>query len=642
MQDKDKPTPIPAEALAEKISAYIQNTRRKVQRICSTKLLPSEYAEAIIADVQDMVHACYTELHPTTEQLRHITEAIPQRRWDATENIPLCLLAEYYAKIVQILNGDNPPPLSDDFIASVVVLEVAKRDTDTPPRILCDEDAVLSATQQLYYTYAVLSVAEMCNATEAELRTIEPYGVDVEEDKRTRLIRQGLKMAAQRRYQREQAAKKYGRKKPTEEPEAPATEAELFNTSSSDIQQTDKPTAKQSTLPAVLGDTERTILQYQNVAYMIGSGAKTANIVPYGQTSEMRPLWKGIEEQRARAASLMNDARATDEDRKRAADMIATTYAATQVLEGLQIIPQTPACLPLSASTEWITYDFTPHEYTRLLTGQDKPNSEQMLSLLKATAWLTTQRMQVVEVAEKLVTEKDSSGVIMRDEDGKPKRRKVQTKIVTNFQPVAVTFRSEYKDNVLIEEATRMRLSINPLLRDGRSTDKTAEGYIKAQAQYMKARQFLDFATEEERIFRSLVISRAHMDEYALLSAVFNYEKKQAEANQRAAAAEAVAQEMERNTTATDEEKQQARADADAAKKAVRYGITNNMGRDVERLRGMFKKAYDNGLLTWYNNPHGGANTRTKKYGRGYVWEWGRGEEDGKKKRRGRPKASES
>lgn len=642
MQDKDKPNPIPAEALAEKISAYIQNTRRKVQRICSTKLLPSEYTDAIIADVQDMVHACYTELHPTTEQLRHITEAIPQRRWDATENIPLCLLAEYYAKIVQILNGDNPPPLSDDFIASVVVLEVAKRDTDTPPRILCDEDAVLSATQQLYYTYAVLSVAEMCNATEAELRTIEPYGVDVEEDKRTRVIRQGLKMAAQRRYQREQAQKKYGRKKPTEEPKAPAAEAELFNTSSSDVQQTDKPTAKQSTLPAVLGDTERTILQYQNVAYMIGNGAKTANIVPYGQTSEMRPIWKGIEEQRTRAAELMNDARATDEDRKRAADMIATTYAAKQVLEGLQIIPQTPDCLPLSASTEWITYDFTPHEYTRILTGQDKPNSEQMLSVLKATAWLTTQRMQVVEVAEKKKRVYDDDGKAELNEEGKPKYRKVQTKIVTNFQPVAVTFRSEYEDNVLIEEATRIRLSINPLLRDGRSTkDRTADGYIKAQAQYMKARQFYDFVTEEERIFRNVVISRPHMDEYALLYDVFSYDKKQAEANQRAAAAEAVAKEMERNTTATDEEKQQARANADAAKKYAHNCITIHMGRDVERLLGMFKKAYDNGLLTWYNNPHGGANTRTKKYGRGYVWEWGRGEEDGKKKRRGRPKAAE-
>ena len=636
MQDKNKPTPIPAEALAAKISTYIQNTRRKVQRLFSTKLLPSEYTDAIIADVQDMVHACYTELHPTTEQLRRIVETIPQKRWEGTGNIPLCLLAEYYGKIVQILNGDNPPPLSDDFIASVVVLEVARRDTDTPPRILCNEDAVLSATQQLYYTYAVLSVAEMCNATEAELRTIEPYGVDVEEDKRTRLIKQGLKMAAQRRYMREQTQKKYGRKKKTEDDED--AEALLFTTSADTSLNSKRP--KSDTLPAALGDTERTIKQFQNVAYMIGSGVKTANIVPYGQTSEMRPLWQGVEEQRARAAALMKDVRATDEDRKRAADMIATTYAATQVLEGLQIIPQTPAYLPLSASTEWITYEFTPHEYTRILTGQDKPNNEQILSVLKATAWLTTQRAQVVEVAKKKVTERDSSGVVIRDENGKPKRKDVLTKIVTNFQPVAVTFRSEYKDNVLIEEATRMRLSISPLLRDGRSTtEKTADGYIKEQAQCMKLRQFYDFVTEEGRIFRSTITSRGHIDEYALLSAVFGYDKRQAEANQRAAAAEAVAQEMERNTTATDEDKQQARADADAAKAAARYGITNKMGRDVERLQSMFKKAYDNGLLTWYNR-YATGNAR-KQYGRGYVWEWGRTEEDGKKHRR-RTKAAES
>lgn len=629
MQDKDKPNPIPAEALAEKISAYIQNTRRKVQRICSTKLLPPEYTDAIIADVQDMVHACYTELHPTTEQMRHITEVIPQRRWNVTENIPLCILAEYYAKIVQILNAkkpenaDEPMPLSDDFLASVVVLEVAKRDTEQQPWVLCDEDAVLSATQQIYYTYAVLSVAEMCNATEAELRTIEPYGVDVEEEKRTRLIRQGLKMAAQRRYRREQAQKKYGRKKPTEGAEAPAAEAELFNTSSSDVQLSDKPTAKQSTLPAVLGDTERTISQWQNVAYMIGSGAKTAD-TDKGTAAQLRPLWQGVEEARRRHTELLTDIRATDEDRKRAADMIATTYAVEQVIDGMQVIPQ--LYTPDSANTEYVLFDMTPHEYARILTGQEKPNNEQIYSLLRATAWLTTQRMQVEEVAEKVITEKDGSGVIIRDEDGKPKRKKVQTKIVTNFQPVVMTLRSEYKDNVRVEEASRITLQVHKLLRDGRSKEKTPEGRITTRAQYMKARQFYDFVTEEERIFRSLILSRGHMKEAEMLAKIFNYDKKQAEANRRAAVAEAAAVAMENNPTATDEDKRLLRSIADTEKYNAKRCIVKNHGRDVERLKIMFKKADDNGLLTWY---YPDDDT--------HVWNWGRGAEDGKKKRRKRP-----
>lgn len=622
MQDKDKPNPIPAEALAEKISAYIQNTRRKVQRICSTKLLPSEYTDAIIADVQDMVHACYTELHPTTEQLHRIVEAIPQKRWDSTENIPLCLLAEYYAKIVQILNGDNPPPLSDDFIASVVVLEVAKRDTDTPPRIFCDEDAVLSATQQLYYTYAVLSVAEMCNATEAELRTIEPYGVDVEEDKRTRLIRQGLKMAAQRRYRRQQAQQKYGRKKKTED-----TDAVLFSTPDEPLP--NDGTIQQGTLPATLGNTERSILQYQNFACMIGGGAKTAEADD--NTTALRPIWQGIEDARRRYTKLLTDARATDDDRRRAADMIATTYAVAQVLDGMQVIPQ--LYVPDSANTEYMEFEFTPHEYARILTGQQKPNNAQILSCLKATAWLTTQRMQVEEVAEKKKKAYDDDGKAELNEEGKPKYRKVQTKIVTNFQPVVVTFCTEYEDNVQVEEATRIRLLIHKLLRDGRSKTRVPEGRIETRAHYLKLGQFYDFVTEEERIFRNLILSRGHMKEAAMLATIFNYDKKQAEANRRAAEAEAAAVAMENNPTATDEDKRQLREIAEAEKKNARYCIVKKKGRDIERLKIMFKKADDNGLLKWYS-----PDNAT------HVWSWGRidEEDDGRKKRHRRPKPIES
>lgn len=613
-------------SLSRKIEVLVQRAQRTATRICTNCGLPASYADAIAADVNDMLHARYDGLHPTTEQLRDITASVPPLRWARTENAPLCLLSGYYEKIVQILDGTAPPPLWNDFLESVVVLEVVKRDTSDVPILVCDEEALQQTTRRLFYTYAVLINAERGDTTEEELRTIEPQGVDVEDKKRVKLIRDGLAMAEQwKRLHAQDVQKKRGRPK--------KTDATLSSADAEPAGTTDKQ------LPVALGDTERTIKQYQNIAYAFGSGMQTADIVAYGQASGMRPLWQGIEEQRARAASLMNDAHANDEDRRRAAELITTTYAAIQALDGLQVLTQTHT--PVSASTEWLVFeDMTPHEATRIITGQQNPNNEQILSCMRGFAWLTTQRAQVTEVAEKLVTERDSSGVIIRDENGKPKRRKVQKKIVTNFQPVAVTFRNEYEDNVQISNATYMRLSVNPLFVGGRSTtEKTADGYITAQAQYLKLGQFYDFVTEEERIFRNLVLSRAHMDEYALLSAVFNYDKKQAEADKRAEAAEAAAQEMQRNTTATEAEKQDAAAAAAAAKKNARYGITNNMGRDVERLKTMFKKAYDNGLLRWYTRGYSTTQHASKQYGRGYVWKWGRTEEERKPAaRRGRPR----
>lgn len=616
--------------LRAKIDKYVQQTKKTAANICQKCGLPAEYAEAIAADAEDMLHACYNGLHPTTEQMQHITAAVPRARWDRTENIPLCMLAGNYEQIAQILNGTLPPPLWNDFIASVVVLEVVKRDDGEQPLLICDEDALLKEVQRLYYTYAVLTAAEKCDATEDELRAIEPYGgVEVDEQKRQQLIRSGLEFARQRHEILQTQARKRGRPKKVQ----PA--ADMFE------QRTQTALQHVGAPAAATRDASGTIRQFQNIAYMIGSGVKTADVVPYGETSKMRPLSQGVREQQERAAALMSDARATDEDRRKAAELITTTRAAMVVSDALQMIPQRKDIVPESASTEWVVYEFTPNKYTQVITGQDKPNSEQVLSLLRATAWLTTQRWQVTEVREKTITERDSSGVIIKDENGKPKRRKVQTKIVTNFQPVAVTFRTEYEDDVQIADATRIRLSINPMLRDGRSTNEiTADGKIAAREKYIQLRQYYDFVTEEERIFRNLVLSRQHMDEYTLLSAVFGYEQRQAEANDDAAKAEAAAVELERNPTATDEQKQAARAAAEAAKKNARYCITNKLGRDVERLKAMFKKAYDDELLKWYYRKTSGASATRKQYGHGYVWEWGRHDDEDSKPatRRGRPK----
>ena len=596
-------------SLAAKVQYYAQQTATKACNICKRNHVPQDVCDALIADAIDILRAQYNGLHATTEQMQILTDAVPLRSWGRTENAALCFISKYYADIAGHFEGGSMS-LGVGFINAVVDCEIAKR-TDADAQGYAD---MLKEAQRLYQTYAILIAAEWCGATQDELaHMFEHGGVTLTDAQKKRAITTGLQFQQQR--QQKTAARKVPTAAGHSSRVAPDETGGLFE-------------KQKTTIPEML-PANKTIMQYQNFAYMQGNGVETADNLPDNQSGNMRPIWQGITERRQAALDILNDAQATDAEKVRAAELVADTNAAAQVMDGIQILPQ--VMKPISGSTEYSEYITTPREFYRIATGIDNPNSEQILHFLRGLAWIDTQRISVAEITEKTITGRDSSGVVIKGEDGKPKRKKVQHIIYTNFRPLNVVFRTEYEDRVPIAEATRLNVMLHKIVKDGRSGEFIEQDgkrlyVVKPVQQYLQIGQYYQFTTEEERTFRAIILSKPKQAEDTLLAAVFNYPKRQAEADKRAADAKIAADDIQRNPEATAEQKQQAQAAADAAKSQARYYITNNMGRDYDKLAGMFEKAQNCGLITSYCRRAAvvGGIYKQNKYGRGYVWEWER------------------
>lgn len=615
--------------LAEKVQAYADYTEKKARSICKRNHVPQDVCDVFILDAVDMLRAQYRGLRATTEQMRLLTACVPHRSWGRTENAALCFTAKYYADIVEHVDGT--PIMGYGFGDAVVLCELLKRqpaavgavavdDDDTDTDDDDTDDGINNDAQRFYYMCAILIAAEHCDATEAELNGMQPYGGNtMTDEQRSRAVAMGLNFMQQRKQMQAARAQRTTRRGAADDT------ADMFSP--------ERGTKKQ---PATYANN-KTIMQYQNFAYMAGNGTQTADNLPDGRSGTMRPIWQGIEEQRRLSLAVINDATASDEDKRRAAELVADTYAVAQVIDGMQLLPQ--YMKPISGNTEYSGYITTPREFYRIATGIENPNSEQLLHFLRAIAWVDTQRLSVAENSEKLVTERDSSGVVIRDEYGKPKRKKVQRTIVTNFRPLNVTFRTEYEDSVPLQNATQLFLNLHNIVKDGRSGKYIEQDgkrlYLTAPRQnFMQVEQYYQFTTEEERIFRAIILSKPKQAEDTLLAAVFNYPKRQAEVDRRAAEARAKADELEHDATATAEQKSQAAAEAAAAEKQARYYITNHMGADVERLAGMFEKARKCGLITYFcRRSASGVTYKQNKYGRGFVWEWERSDNGNKQKR---------
>ena len=617
-------------SLAEKVQELAQQTATKARNICSRNSVPQDVADVFIADAIDILRAQYDGLRATTKQMRVLTERVPQRSWDRTENAALCFIARYYADIIAHVDGS--PSLGGGFIEAVVACEQIKR-MPADYIIDVDEDAmqqIRDDAQRLYYTYALLIVGELCDATPEELRGIRPR-VGLTEQKRDKLIVFALRAQETRRQiEQKQTARRAKRMaNPT------AAQGEYLLTDADEVVHTHR--TPPTSLP-----TDKTIKQFQSVAYMIGGGSsniKTADAGKDGRIETPQPLWQAIDKQRRDAQALLDNPDADDDEKRQAAQLITNTYAVTQVLDGLQILPQ--VLPPDSGTTSRMIWDMTTYQYARTILGIDNPKAEQVTALLRATAFLSTQRTTIAEKATKRITYIDENGV--------RKRKKVEREAYTNFQPVVVEFRTEYEDKVLIEEATRIRIELHRLFADGRTAEYIGDGrqreYIEApRQQYLTIGQYYDFSTENERTFRNIILSKPKQAEDAMLSAVFNYPQRQAQQDEKAAAARATAQQtraaaeaMAANPTATPEQiavaKQQAAEAEDAAERATaqaKYYISNHVGNDVQRLKAMFEKALRNGLITGYydtgRNGYGGK----VHYGRGVVWYWLRGKNSGK------------
>lgn len=618
--------------LAEKVQEYANQTEAKARGICSRNSVPQDVADVFIADAIDILRARYDGLRATTEQMRTLTEKVQQRSWARTENAALGLMAQYYAGIKDIMDGSRA--FGYNFADVVVVCEIIKR----MPEALQDEtdgkediQTWTPQAQRLYYTLAILIAGEWCNATEDELRGVQPYGVEIPAEKTAQAIAGAMDMRRQRerimqaeeRRKRARAGLRY---------ESSDDDTGLFN---------DAPGGDAQAAGTAPAPREKTITQFQTMAYMLAGGSDkilTADARNDGRTETPQPLWQAIARQKQAAQALLDSPDATDEEKRQAAQMITNTYAVTQVLDGLQILPQ--VLPPDSGTTSRMIWDMTTYQYARTILRVDSPKAEQVMALLRATAFLSTQRTTAVEKTTKRTTYIDENGV--------RKSKITPREVHTNFQPVVVEFRSEYEDKVLVEDATRIRIEVHRLFIDGRSADyvgsgKQRERIAAPQRQYLTIGQYYDFSDANERIFRNIILSKPKQAEDAMLSAVFGYPQRQAEQNEKAAAARAIAQQtraaadaMAANPTATQEQKAEAMRQAKAAEETAKhaaaqakYYITNHLGDDVKRLKRMFEKAQRNGLINSYYDT--GRNDGGKvHYGRGVVWYWLRGKNSGK------------
>ena len=627
MQSTDFFNNMPA-SLAAKVQAYADATAAKAYSICRRHDVPHDVADVFIMDAVDILRAQYVGLRATTEQMRVLTEKVPQRSWARTENVALCFMAKYYTDIVAREYGLLPAGYIG-FLNAVVGCEVAKRNAEKPDMICVYDDGEMAEihneAQRLYYTYAVLIAAEFCGATEDELRGIKPNGVTMTDAQVKHAIEAGLDFQRQRQKQRTPA------RQASQDKGHDTDDAGLFDAQ-----------GRATSLPVSLPPS-KTIKQFQNVAYMIGTGIQTADAHAagrgdvYGKLPTL-PLSQAIEKQRQAALALSNDVNASDDEKLRAAQLITNTYAVTQVMDGLQILPQ--VLPPDSGTTSRMIWDMTTYQYARIMLGIENPAAEQVMALLRATAFLSTQRAVAVEKATKRVIKYNADGTPVLTDGGKPKREMVERDVYINFQPVVVEFRTEYQNDVLIEDATRIRVEVHRLFADGRSAEYIGDGkqreYIaKPQQQYLTIGKYYEFSSENERVFRNIILSKPKQAEDAMLSAVFNYPQRQAKQDAAAAEARATAQQtrtaadaIAANPTATPEQKAvaaqqaaEAEAEAERAAKRAKYYINNHIGDDVRRLKSMFEKALQNGLITSYYDT-GRDDSGKPRYGRGVVWHW--------------------
>lgn len=569
--------------LQQKIDDYARLTAKKAHDICRRHNVPTEVADAMAADAVDMVHGDYQGLRATTEQMGVLSAQVQQRSWERTCNAALGFIAKYYR---EIHNSSNTTPLIAS-VDGVITCEICAR------RGVEVDERVAATARNRYRIYATLIIGENTDATADELLTMLP--AELPDANKERLLQMALADQQTRIRLDNQAQQKRAAKK-----QAKPAAGTLFG-----------------------GDSSSKITYFQNIAYEIGKGLLTTDD---SNGKDLRPLAYSIEQQRNASTEVLNNPNATDKDKARARQYITNTNFVSQVFNGIAVIPQQLA--PDSAATDRISFELTPHEYAKLCTGQEHPAQSTILGVLRATAWLGTQYTTFTEHAGKWRTEYDKDGKIVYDDQGKPRKVYVDREIKTTFQPVIAQFKTEYEDGVLAEDATRVRISINSIIANGRS----GEFYEAPNATGRKERlrikmpttatmtlaQYYQPKSDEARRLRDIVISKEHQREDTLLAAVFDYDGRRAVFQQQAAEAQAVADAIARDTGATDEQKQAAKKSAADALYKAKYYITNHMGSDVQRLRQMLYELQQSGLLKWFAyDAHAGS---AKKYGGVYKW----------------------
>lgn len=670
------------QTLQPKVAVYATTTAKKTADICKRNGIGKDTAGAIIKDAFDVLAGQFRGFHATFTQMRDVAKKTKRSSWERTELAELAMVTEYYARIVDAV--ENSKPVSTSFVDAAVLCEV-KRQNGLEPT---EQD--VQRAERLYFTLCLLIIGADCNATEEELAAIPAMPKEFPEVLKERCIKDALNFQRQKAEIETTAERRKQRK-------AQKVKRQEINDIAQDgsRNRTNTPFLTARTLyegtraagSAVVANPNRTIPHFQNLTNALGGELQTAPVTREGVEGSLRPLRTAIAERVAIAEQLKEqakrDSRITTADVQRAENLITNRESIYHAIDGLHIMIQ--EMHPTSRTDTTTGYTITPHRFAQLATGQENPHQTQVINIMRALDFLSTERMEVVEEVVRYSPEKDEHGKVVRDESGRIKKKPQKLLYYTRFTPANTTFYGRFGDEVPLLDAFTMNIQVDKMITKGRSEQykEVALGNGKKQkllvqvprVNFLQTRQMYDFNTDNGTRFRNILISKSHMAQDTLLAAVFDYggrfqdaQAKAKEAQDRcerlrtngaavlqreADAAQAQYNALKDNPNAKAQDVQAAQKRAEEARtladvvqdnpqaledvqkaaqeraEELAYNATpkriasKRSDRDIKALRGMFERAQEIGIIrSYYTRP--AANARRKANGEwtAVVWEW--------------------
>lgn len=630
---------IPA-TLLPKIEQRSTEVVARIRRICSRADIPRDIEDGLIADYTDYMAAKFDGFHLSPEQMRVLrnsttgnstitNKAKTIRVWRGVGDVVLfSMILEYWrtenAVDAYYVSG-NTKHARDSFLPQFLPhyvhepLSMAARYAVLKRIGKPVEEATIAQARYSHYAYLLISLATQGIATEEELRAIQPYGLDLQQvpEEDTEVLFELL-------------AASMGGGTPAADSALRNMEYHHMGGRCIEFKSVEADTPQ--TAPKFNADREerksKVIRSYQNIDYLLGGGRdgvlEVAERDANGTLLDLRPLRDAVEEKRKAVEAMRAAMQAAEKNHLPApyqqkqmqeAEQLTDTNitALWQVLDAVSIIAG--SLQPDSSSSFYATYIMTPRRITEIATGVEHPNIKEIQNCMRALYFLRTQNMKVPENIIEYVPKKNEDGSIAKDTNGKIIRVPQPRKIITDFMPVVAIFRTEYKENVPIMEATQVALQISNLIRCGKSQDsveieeygKTHKAKITEQrTNYITLAQANEFRKDEEIRFYKLIISREKKEENALLSYVFDYKGQKQKYDTIAQQMQVEYEALSKQPDATAEQIQAAKDKADKAKRAAKRANSHNKGRDIQRLKDMFEKAKSCGIITnFYPNASG-------------------------------------
>ena len=674
------------QTLQPKVAVYATTTAKKAIDICKRNGIGKDTADAIITDAFDVLAGQFRGFHATFAQMRDVAKKTKRSSWERTELAELAMVTEYYARIVDAV--ENSKPVSTSFVDAAVLYEV-KRQNGLEPT---EQD--VQGVERLYFTLCLLIIGSDCHATEEELAAIPSMPKEFPEVLKERCIKDALNFQRQKAEIEATAQKRKQRKaQKAQQAQNVPQFIDIEQDGSRNYNKEPFLTAQQlyegtrAAGAAVVANPNRTIPHFQNLTNALGGELQTAPVTREGVEGSLRPLRTAIAERVAIAEQLKEqakrDSRITAADVQRAENLITNRESIYHAIDGLHIMIQ--EMHPTSRTDTTTGYTITPHRFAQLATGQENPHQTQVINIMRALDFLSTERMEVVEEVVQYSPEKDEHGNVVRDESGRIKKKPQKLLYYTRFTPANTTFYGRFGDEVPLLDAFTMNIQVDKMITKGRSEQykEVTLGNGKKQkllvqvprVNFLQARQMYDFNTDNGTRFRNILISKSHMAQDTLLAAVFDYggrlrdaQAKAKEAQDRcdrlrthgaevlqreADEAQAQYDALKDNPNAKPQDVQaaqkraaEARTLADAAqdnpqaledvRKAAReraeelaYNATpkriasKRSDRDAQLLRGMFERAQGNGIIrSYYTRPAANAKRKANGEWTAVVWEW--------------------